>query len=60
MLETVYGNEALPCKCIFKWFKIYREDVRALNMMQGMDSHELLKMQKFVYCWLETTDRPYN
>jgi hypothetical protein len=25
MLETVYGNEALPCMCIFTWLKIFRE-----------------------------------
>jgi hypothetical protein len=31
MLETVYGNKALSCICIFTWLKIFREGYEDLK-----------------------------
>jgi hypothetical protein len=31
MFEAVYGNEALSCICIFKWFKIFKEGYEDLE-----------------------------
>jgi hypothetical protein len=58
MLKTVNGNDDIPHIHVFKWLKYSGGNMRTLLLIQGVDSHHLLKIQKellkYMKWWSET------
>jgi hypothetical protein len=46
MLKTVIGNDDISRIHVFEWFKYSEGNMRTLQLIQGVDSHHLLKIQK--------------
>lgn len=59
MVRTLYGSEYLSHIHVFEWFKYSERNMRTLKLIQRVDSHHLLKIQKellkFRYWWSETS-----
>ena len=57
-------KEALSCMHILEWFKVFRKQQYVLKMIQGMGSHQLLKiwkqLLKFLNWWTKNIKWPYN
>jgi len=44
MLKTVNGNDDIPRIHVFEWLKYSEGNMRTLLLIQGVDSHHLLKI----------------
>jgi hypothetical protein len=58
MLKTVNGNDDISHINVFEWFKYSEGNMRTLQLIQGVDSHHLLKIPKellkYINWWSET------
>jgi hypothetical protein len=58
MLKTANGNDDISHVHVFEWFKYSEGNMRTLQLIQGVDSHHLFKIQKevlkYMNWWSET------